>query len=94
MKNVQLLKLISGEEVLGTVDDKAESHYCNITMPVTIIQNENKMGFIPFMPYAQSESFDISKANIILMVEPTTALKDHYLKSVSPIEMPSSEIIV
>lgn len=92
MKNVQLLKLISGEEVLGTVEAKSDSY--TITMPVTIIQNDNKMGFIPFMPYAQSESFDISKVNVILMVEPTAALKDHYLKSISPIEMPSSEIIV
>ena len=92
MKNVQLLKLISGEEVLGTVEVKSDLY--TITMPVTIIQNDNKMGFIPFMPYAQSESFDISKVNVILMVEPTAALKDHYLKSISPIEMPSSEIIV
>ena len=93
MKNVQILKLISGDEVMARTQVKSGVY--TLTMPVTIVQDENNLGFEPFMPYSLSETFDIRKENVILACTPTTALTDHYLKSTTPLDMSShSEIIV
>ena len=88
MQTVQLLKLVSGEELLGRVSSDDNGVY-TVTMPVTIVQDENNMGFQPFMPYADSDSFQIAGVNIILAVNPTEALKDYYIKSITPQEEPS-----
>ena len=83
-KNVQLIKLISGEEVLSRVNVKSGIY--TLTMPVTIVQDETNLGFEPFMPYSMSETFDIRKENVVFACTPTAALTDHYLKSTSPID--------
>ena len=93
MKNVQILKLISGDEVMARVQVKSGLY--TLTMPVTIVQDENNLGFEPFMPYSASETFDIRKENVMYTCPPTAALADHYLKSTTPLDMSShSEIIV
>ncbi len=79
MKTVQLLKLTTGEEILGRVS-YADGLY-NITMPVNIVQDDSNMGFEPFMPYAETESFDFSEAHIVLACDPTPTLADYYLKA-------------
>ena len=83
MQTVQLLKLVSGEEVLGRVSLDRSSVY-TITMPVIIIQDQNNMGFEPFMPYAESDSFDIASDKIIFACKPTAALESHYISATTP----------
>ena len=80
MQTVQLIKLTSGEELLGRVS-QCESGTYTITMPVTIVQDENNMGFEPFMPYSDSDSFEISNVNVILAANPTASLKDYYINA-------------
>jgi hypothetical protein len=88
MQTVQLLKLVSGEELLGRVSCDDNAVY-TITMPVTIVQDESNMGFEPFMPYSDSESFQISGDNVILVANPTVSLKDYYIKATTPAETES-----
>tara|TARA_R100000541_G_scaffold57073_1_gene66934 strand:- start:487 stop:798 length:312 start_codon:yes stop_codon:yes gene_type:complete len=88
MQTVQLLKLISGEEVLGRVSQDRSGTY-TIAMPVVIIQDQNNMGFEPFMPYADSESFDIASDKVIFTCKPTSALESHYIAATTPQEAPS-----
>jgi len=85
MQTVQLIKLTSGEELLGRVS-QCESGTYTITMPVTIVQDENNMGFEPFMPYSDSDSFEISNVNVILAANPTASLKDYYINATTPQE--------
>jgi hypothetical protein len=92
MQTVQLLKLVSGEELLGRVSRDDKQCLCpvyTITMPVTIVQDESNMGFEPFMPYSDSESFQISGDNVILVANPTVSLKDYYIKATTPAETES-----
>jgi len=77
MKTVQLLKLTTGEEILGRVS--FDNGLYNITMPVNIVQDSENMGFEPFMPYAECESFDFDSSHVILAVNPTSALTNLYL---------------
>jgi hypothetical protein len=89
MQTVQLLKLVSGEELLGRVSCDDKQCLCpvyTITMPVTIVQDESNMGFEPFMPYSDSESFQISGDNVILVANPTVSLKDYYINATTPQE--------
>jgi len=88
MQTVQLLKLVSGEELLGRVSCDDNAVY-TITMPVTIVQDESNMGFEPFMPYSDSESFQISGAQVILAANPTVSLKDYYINATTPAETES-----
>ena len=93
MQKVQLLKLTSGDEVMARTQVKSGLY--TITMPVTIVQDENNLGFEPFMPYSSSDTFDIRKENVVLVCDPTVALKDHYLKSTTTLDTSAqSEIIV
>ena len=88
MQTVQLLKLVSGEELLGRVSRDDNAVY-TITMPVTIVQDESNMGFEPFMPYSDSESFQISGDKVILAANPTVSLKDYYINATTPAETES-----
>ena len=88
MQTVQLLKLVSGEELLGRVSCDDNAVY-TITMPVTIVQDESNMGFEPFMPYSDSESFQISGDKVILVANPTASLKDYYINATTPAETES-----
>jgi hypothetical protein len=93
MQTVQLLKLVSGEELLGRVSRDDNSNYLDavytITMPVTIVQDESNMGFEPFMPYSDSDSFEISGDKVILAANPTVSLKDYYINATTPAETES-----
>ena len=88
MQTVQLLKLVSGEELLGRVSCDDNAVY-TITMPVTIVQDESNMGFEPFMPYSDSDSFEISGDKVILAANPTASLKDYYINATTPAETES-----
>ena len=88
MQTVQLLKLVSGEELLGRVSSDDNAVY-TITMPVTIVQDESNMGFEPFMPYSDSDSFEISGDKVILAANPTVSLKDYYINATTPAETES-----
>ena len=88
MQTVQLLKLVSGEELLGRVSCDDNAVY-TITMPVTIVQDESNMGFDPFMPYSDSDSFEISGDKVILAANPTVSLKDYYINATTPAETES-----
>ena len=93
MKKVQILKLISGEEVLARTDLKSGTYV--LKMPVTVVQDNDNLGFQPFMPYAASDEFRIDKEKVVFTCTPTAALTDHYLKSTTPLDMnPHSEIIL
>jgi len=91
MQTVQLLKLVSGEELLGRVSCDDNAVY-TITMPVTIVQDESNMGFEPFMPYSDSDSFEISGDKVILAANPTVSLKDYYINATTPTEGSESVI--
>ena len=91
MQTVQLLKLVSGEELLGRVSCDDNAVY-TITMPVTIVQDESNMGFEPFMPYSDSDSFEISGDKVILAANPTVSLKDYYIHATTPTEGSESVI--
>ena len=76
--NVQIVKLISGEELIGEYDEVKYT----ITHPVVMIPvNNEKIAFSPWMPYAENKEF-ILKENIIMTVaQPSKLIANEWNKA-------------
>lgn len=90
MKNIQLLRLTSGEEIIGNVADKDHSWRVEDAI-VMIPAGEGKLGFMPWMPYTKSsEGVDIPKQHVMFVVEPIDDLKNQHQQATSSIDLSAS----
>jgi hypothetical protein len=90
MKNIQLLRLTSGEEIIGNVADKDDSWRVEDAI-VMIPAGEGKLGFMPWMPYTKSsEGVDIPKQHVMFVVEPIDDLKNQHQQATSSIDLSAS----
>ena len=76
--NVQIVKLISGEELIGEFDEVKYT----IDNPVVMIPvNNEKIAFSPWMPYAENKEF-ILKENIIMTIaQPSKLIANEWNKA-------------
>ena len=73
--NVKIIKLISGEELIGEFDEKTNT----ITNPVVMIPVNNKsIGFSPWMPYSEDKIFQLNKEHVMLVCEPSKIITNEY----------------
>ena len=87
MKNIQLLRLTSGEEVIGNVSDTDDSWYIEDAI-VMIPAGEGKLGFMPWMPYTKAaDGVSIPKKHVMFVVEPIADLKDQHTQATSGIDL-------
>ena len=70
MKDIKLLRLTSGEELIATVDESGKETEIVITDAIIMIPaGEGKIGFMPFMPYTKAdEGFEIDQKFVMFMV--------------------------
>jgi hypothetical protein len=75
-KNMELIRLSSGEEVIGKVTDNGDS--ITIKDGYSLLPaGEGRIGFMPFMSYTKaSEGITIDKKFIVFVVEPIESLID------------------
>ena len=59
MKEIQLLRLTSGEEVIGKVTDTEDAWYIEDAI-VMIPAGEGKLGFMPWMPYTKASDENLN----------------------------------
>ena len=92
-KNMKLVRLSSGEEVIG----KVEEHSDSITIKdgySLIPAGEGKIGFMPFMAYTKAKNgITINKKFVVFMVEPADELQDQVRTMTTGIVAPSKKII-
>ena len=105
MKDVKLLRLTTGEDIVAEVTNQDyEDNVKTVTTikkPFVLIpmaQNpgtsqESKLYFSPFIPFAENEEFDIKEENIITVNEPKTDIRDNYLNYVGAIVPVEKKII-
>ena len=76
--NVKIVKLVSGEELIGEFNDSTNV----ITSPVVMIPvNNEKIAFSPWMPYAENKEF-ILKENIIMTIaQPSKLIANEWNKA-------------
>ena len=76
--NVQIIKLISGEELIGEFNEKTNT----ITNPVVMIPVSDKsIGFGPWMPYAEDKSFMLKEEQIQVIASPSKIISNEYSKA-------------
>ena len=91
MKNIQLLRLTSGEELIADVDlNGIDTDTVIIKGGIVLIPaGEGKIGFMPFMPYtkASNDGLELDMKHIMFMVEPLDDLKEQWENANSPIDL-------
>ena len=76
--NVKIVKLISGEELIGEFDEKTNT----ITNPVVMIPVSDKsIGFGPWMPYSEDKSFILKENQIQIVASPSKVIANEYSKA-------------
>ena len=77
MKDIKLVRLTSGEEILVNVVNES-GLTLTVTDPVLLIPDAGKIGFMPYMSYCEMESMTIKKDHIMFNLMPTEDLKGQY----------------
>ena len=75
--NVKIVKLISGEELIGEFDEKSNI----ITNPVMIPVSDKSIGFGPWMPYSEDKSFTLKEEHIQIIASPSKTISNEYNKA-------------
>ena len=90
---MKLVRLSSGEEVIGKVVENEDS--ITITDGYSLIPaGEGKIGFMPFMPYTEAkDGLEIDLKFIMFMVEPNKQLIEQHRAATSEIQIASPGII-
>jgi hypothetical protein len=81
MKDIKLIRLTSGEEVLANVVNQS-GLTLTVTDPVLLIPDKGKIAFMPYISYCEFDNMVIKKDHIMFNLEPTEDLKGQYKKMV------------
>ncbi len=90
---MKLVRLSSGEEVIGKVVDNGSD--ITITDGYSLIPaGEGKIGFMPFMAYTKAkEGITIPKNFVVFMVDPVDELVDQVRQMDTGLVTPKNKII-
>jgi hypothetical protein len=90
MKNVKLLRLTSGEEIIADVNLNGIDTDTIIMKDAVVLipAGEGKIAFMPFMPYTKAaDGLEIDLKFVMFMVEPTEALIKNWSGATSKIDL-------
>mgnify|MGYP001313830116 CR=1 FL=1 len=96
MKNIQLIRLTSGEEIIADVDlNGIDTDTIILKDAIVLIPaGEGKIGFMPFMPYTKAkDGVNIRKQDIMFEVDPIEDLIEQHRNATSEIALPEKKII-
>ena len=97
MKNVQLIRLTSGEELLTDVDlNGIDTDTVILKDALCLIPaGEGKIGFMPFMPYTKAkDGLELNLEHIMFMVEPNQMLLEQHRNATSELAVPAEKKII
>lgn len=84
MQLIKAMKLVTGEELIGDINERMGEDVVEITDPAAIHyvpgqQNgQMSIGLIPFAPYSDSNKFKFSLQHIVTMFEPNIEMRNNY----------------
>jgi len=84
MKEVKLIRLVSGEEVLGDITQEREGYTVREAY-VLIPGGEGKIAFMPFQPYCKvaEKGIHLKEEHVLFITEPVDELADQIKKQSS-----------
>lgn len=80
MNNVKVIRIISGEELIGDVEDTGDQiNIVNVGV-VSLVSTQTGVGIslYPFAPYADESSFSFRKEHVVTTFNPSTDLLNNY----------------
>ena len=77
MNEIRLIRLTSGEEILVSVLKENELR-TTVKNPILLIPDRDKIGFVPYMSYAEIEELIIKEEHIMFNVKPSDELIEQY----------------
>jgi len=80
MSKVKCIVLTTGLELMGDVEEKHEYVVLKEAAHVALVPQNGKMGYaiIPWLPYAETNSFSINVNNILTTFEPSVDMLNYY----------------
>ena len=73
--NIKIIRLISGEELIGDWNRETNT----ITNPVVMIPvAKDQLGFQPWIPYSEEEKMILKEQHIIVILTPDAKLQNEY----------------
>lgn len=102
-KNVRLLRLLTGEEILATVVRESNSEL-TIKNPIRIIlmpatEEEMRAGkptvaFAPWMQFTKDETVSLKKDHVLVNAEPLDQFMEQYNRTFGNIIMPPKGLVL
>jgi hypothetical protein len=93
---VQLVRLINGEELLGKIMPSG-SEIVRIQNPVRVIVMPNKLdpkvpnvGFAPWAEFSEDKSFDIDKRHVLCIMNPVKEFINQYNSMFGGLVLPTN----
>ena len=77
MNEIRLIRLTSGEEILVTTLKESQQKTI-VKNPILLIPDRDKIGFVPYMSYADIEELIIKEEHIMFNVKPSDELTEQY----------------
>jgi len=73
--NIKVIRIVSGEELIGDWDDEKST----ITNPVIMVPvAQDKLGFSPWIPYVDEKEFPLKEQHIVTILTPDNKLQNEY----------------
>jgi hypothetical protein len=89
--SVQVVKLITGEEIIAVVSEKKDA--VEMTQPMLVAVQDNRLVFIPYMQYTTAAEFvSVDKKHIMFVVTPVESLIDDYENATTKVTKPRKSI--
>lgn len=98
--NLKILKMISGEELLGEVTKETDTHLelknvvRIVIMPTANNPKNPTVGFAPWADFSDDSEFTIHKAHVIVTMKPVNQFVNQYNSMFGGIVTPSSKLII
>jgi len=94
MKDVYIVRLSTGEELLCTIESDTDTHL-TIKQPYVILPTaEGSIQFMKYMGYADYTTLPVKVTNVMWVVKPSKEITTKYNEMTGSIAMPNKKIII
>ena len=99
MKEVKILRLTTGEDVIGKIEHSVSTNLITIEKAFVIIPMQQQPGkpvqlmMSPYMPYSADDEVIISDDKVMTIVKPKPEILKSYQQNTSSILAPKPELI-
>lgn len=99
MANIRIIKLITGEELLGDVTDQGLTYSIKNAVIVALVPSranpqQPSIGLAPWMPYAKDDPVIIAKQHVVYDAKPVKEMENNYNSIFGGIITPPKTLLV